>query len=353
MLKKINDFVWEVEKDDAFGMRVPVRIYANEKIADTMQKDRTLKQATNAATLPGIVKNMLVMPDGHEGYGFPIGGVAAFDSDEGVVSPGAVGYDINCGVRVIKTNLTEKDVGPKLSHLMDRLFNNVPSGVGSTIKLGFTKSDLEKVARDGINYLVEKGYCTSEDVERTEEKGCMDGAKPEKVSELAWKRGLQQLGTLGAGNHFAEVQKVGSIPNKSIAKAFGLFENQVVVMLHSGSRGFGHQVCSDYLRICSEYLKKQNVTLADPELVYAHIGTKEADDYWGAMCSAINFAFCNRQMMMHFIRKSFEQTFGKSYDELGMELLYDLSHNIAKLEEHVELSFLPIYRVLLQLCYIV
>ncbi len=333
-MHRINDFVWEFEKDDKLGMRVPVRVYANKHIVEQMQKDRTLLQARNGAALPSIVKNMLVMPDGHEGYSFPIGGVAALGADDGVISPGAVGYDINCGVRVIKTNLSYSDVKPKLSHLMDRLFNNVPSGVGSTMNLGFTNSDLEKIALEGVNHLVKKGYCSAEDIERTEERGCIEGAMPNKVSELAKKRGIQQLGTLGAGNHFAEVQKVDKILNKEIAKSFGLQEGQVVIMLHSGSRGYGHQVCSDYLRVLAEYTRKNSIKLADPELCYARIGSKEADDYLGAMRSAINFAFCNRQIMMHFIRKSFEQTFSKSYDALGMELLYDLSHNIAKLEEH-------------------
>ncbi len=334
MLGKINDFVWEIEQDKKLGMNVPVRIFANKEIADAMQKDRTVKQAINASTLPGIVKNMLIMPDGHEGYGFPIGGVCAFAADEGVISPGAIGFDINCGVRVIKTNLTESELRPKLSLLMDLIFKNVPSGVGSKMNLGFTQKDLDKISTDGIDYLVKKGYCASSDIETTEEKGCIAGALPEKVSDLAKKRGLQQLGTLGAGNHFAEVQVVDKIFDSKIAKVFGLQEKQVVVMLHSGSRGYGHQVCSDYLRVLSEYQKKNKITLADPELAYAQIGTKEADDYLGAMRAAVNFAFCNRQIMMHFIRKSFETAFGKNFDALGMELLYDLSHNIAKLEEH-------------------
>lgn len=334
MVDRINDYLWEIKQDESLGMRVPVRIYANKMIVTQMQRDRTLKQATNATTLPGIVKNMLVMPDGHEGYGSPIGGVSAFDAENGIVSPGFVGFDINCGVRVIKTNLTEKEVRPKLAKLMDSMFKNVPSGVGSTMKLGLAESDLEKIARDGVAYIIEKGFGTKEDLERTEEHGQMQGADPSKVSKLAKQRGIQQLGTLGAGNHFAEVQKVDKILNKDIAKTFGLSEDQVVIMLHSGSRGYGHQVCSDFLRILEEYLSRNNIKLADPELAFAHIGSKEADDYLGAMRSAINFAFCNRQIMMHFIRKSFEETFDKSFDALGMELLYDLSHNIAKLEEH-------------------
>ncbi|MCW6160061.1 MAG: RtcB family protein [Candidatus Micrarchaeales archaeon] len=334
MVDKINDYLWEIKKDEKLGMRVPVRIYANQSIVDTMQKDRTLRQATNASMLPGIVQNMLVMPDGHEGYGSPIGGVAAFDANEGIVSPGFCGYDINCSVRVIKTNLTEKEVRPKLSLLMDRLFKNVPSGVGSTIKLGFTIKDLDRVATEGVDYIISKGYGIDEDREFIEEKGCIAGADPDKVSELAKKRGVQQLGTMGAGNHFAEVQKVDKLLDPKIAKVFGLEEGQVVIMLHSGSRGYGHQVCSDYLRICGDWQKRNSIAMPDPELVYAAIGTKEANDYIAAMRSAVNFAFSSHEIMTHFIRKSFEETFEKSSDALGMDLLYHLSHNIVKLEEH-------------------
>ena len=333
-MEKINDFLWEIKQDESIGMKVPVRIYANKGIVDQMQKDRTLKQAVNATMLPGIVKNMLVMSDGHEGYGSPIGGVAAFDAENGIISPGFVGFDINCGVRVIKTNLTAGEIKPKMKNLMDALFKNVPSGVGSKMNLGLSESDLDKIALEGVNHIVKKGYGIQEDIERTEEMGCIPGADPKIVSKLAKERGVQQLGTLGAGNHFAEVQKVDKILHKDVAKTYGLFEDQVVIMLHSGSRGYGHQVCSDYLRILGDYQKKNNLEMADPELAFAHVGTKEADNYLAAMRSAVNFAFCNRQIMMHFIRKSFADTFGKSFDALGMELLYDLSHNIAKLEEH-------------------
>ncbi|MCL5430294.1 MAG: RtcB family protein [Candidatus Marsarchaeota archaeon] len=331
---KVNDFLWEIKKDESLGMRVPVRIIANESIVNQMQRDRTLKQAVNATMLPGIVKNMLVMSDGHEGYGSPIGGVSAFDAQNGIVSPGFVGYDINCGIRVIKTNLTENDVRPRLGMLMDLMFKNVPSGVGSTAKLGFTTSDLDKIALEGVDYVIGKGYGIREDAEFTEERGNIEGGNPDFVSDLAKKRGMQQLGTMGAGNHFAEVQKVEKILDERIAKSFGLQEGQVVVMLHSGSRGFGHQVCSDSYCQKSDYLRNNNISLPDPELTYAPIGTKVADEYLGGMRSAINFAFSNRQIMMHFIRKSFSEAFGKSPDSLGMDLLYDLSHNIAKLEEH-------------------
>ncbi len=334
MVKQVSEFVWEIERDEKIGMNVPVRIYANKTIIENMKNDRTLKQATNATTLPSIVKNMLVMSDGHEGYGAPIGGVAAFDAENGIISPSFIGFDIGCGVRLIKTNITAKELGPKLGHLMDSLFKNVPSGVGSTMKLGFTENELDKIAHEGVGYIVEKGYGFDNDPERVEEGSHMKGAESDKVSELAKKRGIQQLGTLGAGNHFAEVQKVEKIFDERIAKVYGLEKDMVVIMLHSGSRGYGHQICSDYIKVLSDYQKKHNITIPDPELGYAHVGSKESDNYLGAMCSAINFAFVNRQIMTHFIRKSFEETFGKSADSLGMQLLYDLSHNIAKLEEH-------------------
>jgi tRNA-splicing ligase RtcB len=334
LLEKIDEFEWEIKKDESKGMRVPVRVFGTEVIIRNMQKDRTLLQATNAASLPGIVKNMLVMSDGHEGYGSPIGGVSAFDAEDGIVSPGFCGYDINCGVRVIKTNLSLDEAKPKMSTLMDALMKNVPSGVGSTSNLGFTAADLDKIATSGIEYAIEKGYGWKSDIDHTEEGGKIAGADPDAVSDLAKKRGRGQLGTLGAGNHFVEIQKVEKIFHEKAAAAFGLEEGKIAIMLHSGSRGYGHQVCSDYLKACDAYLKKNNITLADPELSYAGLGSKEAADYIGAMRAAVNFAFVNRQIMMHFVRKSFSDTFGKSADALGMELLYDLSHNIVKLEEH-------------------
>ncbi len=240
----------------------------------------------------------------------------------------------NCGVRLIRTNLEAADVRPKISQLMDSLFKNVPSGVGSKIRLGFTRADLDKVSVEGVDYVIKKGYGFADDLERIEENGRMEGADPKKVSAFAKARGEQQLGTLGAGNHFLEVQRVDNIFDEGLAKAFGLHKGQIVVMLHSGSRGFGHQICSDYLEILSEYQRKNNISLPDPELAYTYVGSKEAEDYLAAMRSAVNFAFANRQIMTHSIRKSFAETFEKSADSLGMELLYDVAHNIAKLEEH-------------------
>lgn len=333
-IKKINDFLWEIERDESSGMNVPIRLYANESLRNAIEKDRTLNQASNASKLPSIVKNMLLMPDAHEGYSFPIGGVAAFNADDGIISPGAIGFDIGCGVRLIKTNLTESELRPKFKELMDAMFRNVPSGVGSKMSLGFTQKQLERIVTEGVGYIVKEGYGFPEDPERTEEETHMAGADYGIISELAKKRGIRQLGTLGAGNHFAEVQKVDKIFDEKIGSAYGLEKDMVVIMLHSGSRGYGHQICSDYIRILMDYQKKYNIIFPDSELSYAHIGSKEADSYWSAMCSAINFAFVNRQIMTHFIRKSFADTFKKSADELDMRLVYDLCHNTAKLEEH-------------------
>ncbi|MGC8662406.1 MAG: RtcB family protein [Candidatus Micrarchaeia archaeon] len=333
-LKKISDVKFEVEMNKKEGMNTNVIVYSNDEMLSAVKKDRTLDQAVNASTLPGIVGSIMLMPDMHEGYGFPVGGVAAFDADNGIISPGAIGFDINCGVRLIKTNLTEKEVRPKLKQLMDKLFLNVPSGVGSRMKLGFSKNDLKKIAEEGAKYSVEKGFGFKDDLEVLEENGSMNKADFSKVSEMAKSRGLEELGTLGAGNHFLEVQKVEKIFDEERAKGYGLSEDQVVIMVHTGSRGFGHQICSDYLKTLVEYQRKQNIKIVDPELSYAEIGSKEADDYLNAMSCAVNFAFANRQIITNSIRKSFEEVFNKSSDSLGMEILYDVAHNIAKLEEH-------------------
>lgn len=334
MPKKISDFLWEIGAHEQQGMNVPIYIYANAAIANSIGRDRTLKQAMNSASLPSIVKHMLLMPDAHEGYGFPVGGVAAFDAENGIVAPSIVGYDINCGIRLVKTNMSVEEVKPKLQTLMDTLFKNIPSGVGSRINLGFTRYDLERVSSEGVRYIVEKGFGFGEDVERIEENGCMQGADIDKVSQFAVKRGMHELGTLGAGNHFLEVQRIDSILNERAAKGFGLERNKVVVMIHSGSRGYGHQVCSDYLRTFAEYQSKNNIKPPDPELGYAFVNSKEAESYLQAMKSAVNFAFVNRQIMTNSVRKSFAEVFGKSADALGMELVYDVAHNIVKLEEH-------------------
>lgn len=323
-----------VERNPAKGMNKDVTIYANAEMLGRMQKDRTIQQAINATTLPGLVSNMMVMPDGHEGYGFPVGGVEAFDAETGIISPGAIGFDINCGVRLIKTNLDEKDIRPVINKIADALFKNVPSGVGSKLQIGLTERDLIKVCEEGVNFVIEKGFGTKEDIERTEEKGNMAGADFSKVTKEAKSRGLFQLGTLGAGNHFLEVQKVERLFDRETAKAYGLYEDQVVIMVHTGSRGFGHQTCSDYLRTLVEYQSREGIKLADPELSYAYVGSKEANDYLAAMKCGVNYAFTNRQIITSSIRRSFEQVMGRDWDSMGMEMLYDVSHNIAKLEEH-------------------
>ncbi|MGC8567620.1 MAG: RtcB family protein [Candidatus Micrarchaeia archaeon] len=331
-MEKIRDFVWQLKKENE--MNVPVRIYANDNIASTISRDKTLQQAANAAKLPGILDSMLVMPDGHEGYGFPVGGVAAFDADEGIISPGAVGFDINCGVRLIKTNLEYKEVKTRIKELAEQLFKNVPSGVGSRLNIGFSESDIERISIEGASYAIEKGFGFADDIKYIEENGGMKNADPEKVSSMAKKRGLRELGTLGAGNHFLEVQKVEKIFDEKLAKAYGLEVGQVVIMLHSGSRGYGHQICTDYLLNLNQYQRDEHIKLPDQELAYAFVNSKIAEDYLGAMNCAVNFAFANRQIMTHLIRKSFKETFGEDPDSMGMELLYDVAHNIAKLEEH-------------------
>ncbi len=316
-------------------MNADVVVYSNASMLEKIKRDKTLQQAMNAATLPELVGNVMVMPDGHQGYGFPIGGVMAFDAENGVVSPGSVGFDINCGVRLIKTNLNAMDLGQKIGQLSDALFRNVPSGVGSRLQIGLGEKDLERIAEEGSPYIVGKGLGAGEDVGRTEENGMMAGADFSRVSREAKARGLHELGTLGAGNHFLEVQRIDRILDEQVAKAYGLEKDQIVVMVHTGSRGFGHQICSDYLRRLVDYQRKHDIKLADQELSYASIGSDEAEDYLAAMKCAVNYAFTNRQIITNSIRRSFEETFDKSSDALGMDMLYDLSHNIVKLEEHL------------------
>jgi tRNA-splicing ligase RtcB len=331
-IEKISDVKWIIKKEG--NMKVPVVIFAKESLLKKMQEDRTLSQAVNSATLPGIVKNMLVMPDGHEGYGFPVGGVAAFDAENGIVSPGAIGFDINCGVRLIKTNLMVSDIKPKIKEVISQLFLEIPSGVGSKSKIRFNREELKRISEEGVEFLIQKGFGIKEDLERIEENGRMEGADFSKVSNKAIERGLPEVGSIGAGNHFLEIQKVEKIFDENLAKVFGITEGQVVVMIHTGSRGFGHQICTDYLKIFSDWTRRKGIRLIDPELVYAEINSREANDYIAAMKCAVNYAFANRQIITYLVRKTFEKVFNKSFDELGMEIIYDVAHNIAKLEEH-------------------
>ena len=334
-LKRIGDDVWEIPKSYRKGMRVPGRVFADEELLNKMRSDLTLEQCANVAHLPGIYKYSIVLPDGHQGYGFPIGGVAAFDAEEGVISPGGVGYDINCGVRVLRTNLTEKDVKPVLSRLISTLFRMIPSGVGSTGRVSLSVNELDKVLKDGVEWAIDNGYGWDEDQDYIEERGVMDAADPDKVSRTAKGRGRNQLGTLGSGNHFLEVQVVDEIYDPKVAKELGIFEKgQVTVMIHTGSRGLGHQVCSDYLKIMERAVHKYGIELPDRELAAVPVTSKEAEDYFAAMAAAANFAWTNRQLIMHWARKAFEEVFKRSAEDLEMELIYDVAHNIAKLETH-------------------
>ena len=332
--KKIGNLTYKIEKDKTIGMNVPVIIYANEKLLEKMMSDRTIKQAVNVSTIPGTVQNVVVLPDGHEGYGFPVGGVAAMDAEEGMISPGGVGYDINCGVRLLRTNLKEQDVRPKLKELVVDLFNSVPSGVGSKGAIKLSNSQLDEVLVKGVPWAVDNGYGVKGDAEVCEENGQMENADPNKVSDKARKRGAPQLGSLGSGNHFLEVQKVAEIHDEEAAKRMGIEKDQVTILTHCGSRGFGHQVCSDYLRISEQALKKYDISLADRELACVPNSSEEGESYRKAMFAALNFAWSNRQMITHWTRKSFQRVLKQSESDLGMDLVYDVSHNIAKVEKH-------------------
>lgn len=335
-LEKIDKYVWRIPRKYKPGMRVPGMIFADDDLIRKMKTDRTLEQCANVAHLPGIYKYSITLPDGHEGYGFPIGGVAATDYDEGVISPGGVGYDINCGVRLITTSLTEQDIRPKLADLTTVIFRNVPCGLGSRRKdFKVTVHELDRLLVEGVQWVIDQGLGWPEDAEHCEEKGCMENANPDKVSTTAKNRGLTQIGTLGSGNHFLEIQKVDKIFNSEVAKVFGIeHEGQVTVMIHCGSRGFGHQICSDYLRIMERAVHKYKIALPDRELACAPGNSKEAEDYFQAMACAVNYAFANRQAIMHWVRQSFEEVFKKSAEELGLNLVYDVAHNIAKIETH-------------------
>lgn len=335
-MRRVGEVEYRIDTSAREGMRVPVTIYANEKLIEKMQTDRTIDQAVNVSHLPGVKKHIIVLPDGHEGYGFPIGGVAATDFENGVISPGGVGYDINCGVRLIRTSLIEKDVRPKLRELAREMYRAVPSGLGNVGAVDLTSGQLDRVLTDGVKWAVDNGYGTTSDVEFCEENGTMKHADPSKVSGEAKKRGSKSLGTLGSGNHFLEIETVNQISDQKAAKTLGLFsENQVCVLLHTGSRGLGHQVCSDYLRIVEAVAPNFKIDLPDRELACAPAGSREAENYRFAMGSALNYAWTNRQMITHRIRKVFQRVLQMSESDLEMRLVYDVAHNICKVEEHV------------------
>ena len=332
---KISEFEYRIEMDSSKNMNVPVTIYANDDLISKMTVDRTIHQAANVSTLPGVVKQVVVLPDGHEGYGFPVGGVAATDLHEGVISPGGVGYDINCGVRLIKTNLSENDVRPRLKDLVNELFRSIPSGVGSEGRVRLTRADLDELLLEGVEWAIRHGYGWEQDAQVCEEGGKMQDAELDTVSDTARKRGTPQLGSLGSGNHFLEIQKVDKIINERAAKAMGINEpGQLTVLIHCGSRGFGHQVCSDYLRISEIALKKYGTKLIDRELACVPNQSSEGQNYRSAMYSALNFAWCNREMITHWTRKTFEKVFNMNEQQLDMKLVYDVAHNIAKVERY-------------------
>lgn len=332
--KKVGKGEYVIEADPATNMRVPVRIYANDQLMSKMAGDRTLGQACNVASMPGILGHAVVLPDGHEGYGFPVGGVAAMDADEGMISPGGVGYDINCGVRLLRSELDESRLRPLLKDVVTDLFGSIPSGVGSKGAIKLSGSQLDEVMTRGANWAIDNGYGSRHDVLACEEDGSMDGADPDKVSDRAKKRGAPQLGSLGSGNHFLEIQKVDQIHDQEAAERMGIRQGTVTILIHCGSRGFGHQVCSDYLRISERALEKYGISLPDRELACVPNNSEEGESYRKAMFAALNFAWSNRQMITHWTRRSFGRVFRQSEADLGMDLVYDVSHNIAKVETH-------------------
>ncbi len=340
-LKKIGEYRYEISNNyrgqkGNLNMRTSCIIYASDEMIPAIKSDNAPEQVANVATLPGIVGKSMAMPDIHWGYGFPIGGVAATSAEDGVISPGGVGFDINCGVRLVKTNLMKHEVGrDKIKMLVDEMFKNVPSGVGSQAKVRLSRPQLEEVLEMGARWGVENGYGWEKDLEVLEENGNMEVADASHVSEKAKERGKSQVGSLGAGNHFLEIQNVEEIYDEEAAKVYGVKKNQIVVMIHTGSRGCGHQICTDHLRVLENAVRKYGISLPDRQLACAPVHSKEGESYFKAMACAANFAWCNRQMIVHWVRQSFERAFGENAEELGMDIIYDVCHNIAKVEEHV------------------
>jgi tRNA-splicing ligase RtcB (3'-phosphate/5'-hydroxy nucleic acid ligase) len=332
--RQVSPYIHEIPKEYRSDMRVPARFYADETLLDMAMDDKSLEQLVNTATLPGVVKYTLAMPDIHQGYGFPIGGVIATELPDGIISPGGVGYDINCGVRLLGTHLTYKEVKPHLDILASALQANCPSGVGQGGEFRLKKGEVEAVLRDGSHWALKNGYATPNDVERTEENGRFAGADPSKVSDRAKSRGRDQIGTLGAGNHFIEVDIVDEVFDEKAAQRMGLAPGNVVVQIHCGSRGLGHQVCTDYVRRFQKAIHKYDIQLRDRELVCAPLSSPEGQDYWGAMQAAANYAFCNRQMLTFLIRRSFENALAGRVDNHNVYQIYDIAHNIAKIETH-------------------
>lgn len=335
VIEKIGPYTYRISTSYKPGMRVEGIIFSDEELLELAIRDKAVEQVANVAFLPGIVKASFAMPDIHWGYGFPIGGVAATDSEEGgVISPGGVGFDISCGVRLLRTDLKVAEVEKYIDKIMDGLAANIPKGVGIKGKIRTSRRDLEEICRKGARWAIENGYGWPEDLENIEEKGTLKGADPSLVSQRAFERGAGQPGSLGAGNHFLELQRVEKIYDQKVAEKFGLFEGQLAIMIHSGSRGFGHQICSDYLKVMDRAMKKYGFNLPDRQLACAPVSSKEGKDYYAAMACAVNYALCNRQVLAHWVRDTFEKVLGASARQLGIKLVYDVSHNTAKFENH-------------------
>jgi tRNA-splicing ligase RtcB len=333
-LERVGPYLWRIPKDASRGMRVPGLVVADDRLIESIKSDASLEQIANGATLPGIVKAAMAMPDIHQGYGLPVGGVVATDARSGVISPGAIGFDINCGVRLLKTALLADDIAAMLEPLVDALYQAIPTGVGSKGSLTLDPGALDGVLAGGAHWAVEKGYGVGADLGRIESEGCLAGASPSSVSDHARERGKRQLGSLGSGNHFLEVQTVETVYDRRAAETLGLHEGAVTVMIHTGSRGLGHQVCTDYLDITGKALRRYGITVPDRQLACAPVDSEEARAYLGAMRAAANFAFANRQVLSHWTREVFARTLGIAPGDLGMSPVYDVAHNIAKEEEH-------------------
>ena len=332
--KQIEKYLYEVPASYRDDMRVPARFYADAKLLEGVKDDRSLEQLVNTATLPGAVKNALAMPDIHQGYGFPIGGVLATELPDGVISPGGVGYDINCGVRLLATHMAQAEIAPYLDDLASALFANCPSGVGKGGSVKLKSGELNRLLEHGSSWALKRGFATASDLERTEESGCLEGADAAKVSPRAKDRGRGQVGTLGAGNHFIEIDVVDEVLDDTIARRLGLFQGQVAVQVHCGSRGLGHQICSDYVKRFQKSINRSGFNLPDRELVCAPLSSPEGQDYLMAMKAAANYAFANRQVLVHHIRNSFEQTLAGKVSNHHVYQIYDIAHNMAKVETH-------------------
>jgi tRNA-splicing ligase RtcB (3'-phosphate/5'-hydroxy nucleic acid ligase) len=334
-LKRINEYEWEIPTSYRQDMRVPVRLFATQKMLEDVMQDKSLEQAVNAATLPGLVGHVVVMPDMHQGYGFPIGGVAATRYPEGVISPGAIGYDINCGVRLLASQISVDQAEPFLDSLASALNHHCPSGVGEAGALKVSEAELDQVCRDGSRWALKRGFATEEDLRRTEEGGRLEGADPSKVSKRAKERGRPQLGSLGAGNHFIEVDLIDQVFDQEASQVMGLAEGNLVVQVHCGSRGFGHQVCSDYVDDFQAAVRRYQIELPDRELVCAPLNSPEGLNYLSAMRCAANYAFANRQILAHSIRTAFEEVFAGKLKNWELHQVYDIAHNMGKIETHL------------------